>query len=393
MESTYASNRAATGGKSKILTNCQIWLIVTRKHLYDDLRPYTCFLEGCTFSQTPFPMRQQWSDHLELDHQLGPAWNSLECPFCLDLIKPGKTAVLSHFARHMEDVALVALPREVDPEDESEDPSESISNSESEDEPGSGPIKELEPQTMVEMPIFAFEDANVNEHESRAAMINPSLSEKNRHSADQEAANDLLESRTKEASRDSNVGPAQFYRNQEIGDNENPGNHGEREANKTGSLELNPTQIPIGVNQLDSYQKTPSDHLEPVSPAPPVAVPSSVPDSLPCPVPGCEAIFSGKFRRGNLRRHRRMLHEVDTYHGLKCGWDGCTKVYRRTDALKKHRERRHPRAGTELSVPNLRPRQEGAGSREPSPEQSNEKGNHKLAEEDDNIKTHRESDI
>jgi len=61
--------------------------------------------------------RQLWSNHLELDHKLGPNWDSFECPLCLELTEPGKSATLVHFARHMEDIALAALPREVESED------------------------------------------------------------------------------------------------------------------------------------------------------------------------------------------------------------------------------------------------------------------------------------
>lgn len=102
-------------------------LTASRKHLYLDLRPYTCLFQDCTFSQEPFVTRQLWSDHLELGHDLGPGWEAVHCPLCLDIIECGKSVVLSHFARHMEDIALASLPRDVESEVESgsEDGSES----------------------------------------------------------------------------------------------------------------------------------------------------------------------------------------------------------------------------------------------------------------------------
>jgi hypothetical protein len=39
---------------------------------------------------------------------------------CLESTPSGKSALLIHFARHMEDIALAALPREVESEDESD---------------------------------------------------------------------------------------------------------------------------------------------------------------------------------------------------------------------------------------------------------------------------------
>ncbi|EAT77002.2 hypothetical protein SNOG_15627 [Parastagonospora nodorum SN15] len=68
----------------------------------------------------PFANRQLWSQHLELDHQLGPSWESVVCPLCLEATDAGKSKMLIHFARHMEDIALAALPREVESDNESE---------------------------------------------------------------------------------------------------------------------------------------------------------------------------------------------------------------------------------------------------------------------------------
>jgi hypothetical protein len=96
-------------------------LIPRRKHLFNDLRPYTCIHHECTFSAHSFPDRQTWSNHLELDHKLGPEWQNATCPLCLEPTGIGKSAVLIHFARHMEDIALAALPRETESEDGSED--------------------------------------------------------------------------------------------------------------------------------------------------------------------------------------------------------------------------------------------------------------------------------
>lgn len=101
----------------------------SRKHLYLDLQPYTCLFAECAFSAQPFADRQLWSNHLELDHQLGPDWRSLNCPLCLESTEPGKSKMLIHFARHMEDIALAALPREVDDETEQESDGSSLHSS------------------------------------------------------------------------------------------------------------------------------------------------------------------------------------------------------------------------------------------------------------------------
>lgn len=99
-----------------------------RKHLYLDLQPYTCFYPNCSFSSMPFADRQLWSNHLELDHHFGPNWESVQCPLCLEATEAGKSKILIHFARHMEDIALAALPREVESDAESNAGSDDDSN-------------------------------------------------------------------------------------------------------------------------------------------------------------------------------------------------------------------------------------------------------------------------
>jgi hypothetical protein len=85
-----------------------------------DLRPYTCFFANCAFVDNPFSNRQLWVGHLEIEHGFGPAWEGTKCPLCLEHTESGKGAVLTHFARHMEDIALAALPRGVDSDVESD---------------------------------------------------------------------------------------------------------------------------------------------------------------------------------------------------------------------------------------------------------------------------------
>jgi hypothetical protein len=73
----------------------------------------------------PFLDRQLWSDHLELDHGFGPHWNSTQCNLCFQSTGEGKRTILSHFARHLEDVATSSLPRDVESDAESGTESES----------------------------------------------------------------------------------------------------------------------------------------------------------------------------------------------------------------------------------------------------------------------------
>jgi hypothetical protein len=94
-----------------------------------DLRPYTCFFANCAFVDNPFSNRQLWIGHLEIEHGFGPNWEDIQCPLCLEHTGSGKGVVLTHFARHMEDIALVALPRGVDSDVESDSETSSCSDS------------------------------------------------------------------------------------------------------------------------------------------------------------------------------------------------------------------------------------------------------------------------
>lgn len=103
-------------------------LTSARSHLYRDLQPYTCLYTECAFSLEPFRDRQIWSDHLELDHAFGPGWEGLKCPLCLEHTGIGKKKILAHFARHLEDIAVSSMPRDVDNDIESESMSSAENN-------------------------------------------------------------------------------------------------------------------------------------------------------------------------------------------------------------------------------------------------------------------------
>jgi hypothetical protein len=94
-----------------------------------DLRPYTCFFVNCAFVDNPFPNQQLWIDHLEIEHGFGPVWEGIQCPLCLEHTEDGKGVVLTHLASHMEDIALMALPRGVNSDKESDCKTSSRSDS------------------------------------------------------------------------------------------------------------------------------------------------------------------------------------------------------------------------------------------------------------------------
>lgn len=83
--------------------------MVSRKHIFDDIQPYVCFYENCTFGSKPFGTREHWTDHLVLEHKLAGSENYFNCPLCQQSVS-GRGAISGHLARHMVEIALSVIP-------------------------------------------------------------------------------------------------------------------------------------------------------------------------------------------------------------------------------------------------------------------------------------------
>jgi hypothetical protein len=91
-----------------------------RRHLYQDLRPYTCIFQSCVYRDTPFKNRDDWTDHIGIDHRMAPDWASILCPLCQKETGEGRSECSIHIATHLELIALDALPFECDSDNESD---------------------------------------------------------------------------------------------------------------------------------------------------------------------------------------------------------------------------------------------------------------------------------
>lgn len=130
-------------------------------HVFADLRPYICTFANCKIELAQFPTRAEWADHefsehrlicrwdcpecakqcdseiewkqhLELNHQrifIGSKYEAArtmayktrvrateneECPLCQVILGKPRREFVKHVGRHMEEVALMALPRDND---------------------------------------------------------------------------------------------------------------------------------------------------------------------------------------------------------------------------------------------------------------------------------------
>ena len=102
-----------------------------RKHLFTDLQPYVCPWDPCLGNTTTFRSRNTWINHLSQEHTLASHWNGSACPLCLENAGDGLGAVSVHIARHLEDIALAAIPRNVDSDNGSDSEGDTSTSAES----------------------------------------------------------------------------------------------------------------------------------------------------------------------------------------------------------------------------------------------------------------------
>lgn len=139
-------------------------------HVFADLRPYICTFSDCKDELAQFTTRAAWADHEFTEHRNDQTWNcpecsakladassweqhlheihrrvftgpqlhvarnaalkthpkpieTEECPLCRIVLGKQRRAFVKHIGRHMEEIALMVLPR--DTEEDSDDSSAS----------------------------------------------------------------------------------------------------------------------------------------------------------------------------------------------------------------------------------------------------------------------------
>lgn len=132
-------------------------------HFFADLRPYICTFANCNMELAQFPTLASWADHEFSEHRIIRWWDcfecakqcyseiewkrhlelghhrtfvgvkyhvaekmalktrvkaaeSEECPLCQAILGKSRREFVKHVGRHMEEIALMALPREFNEE-------------------------------------------------------------------------------------------------------------------------------------------------------------------------------------------------------------------------------------------------------------------------------------
>ncbi|KAJ9492054.1 hypothetical protein VN97_g1191 [Penicillium thymicola] len=92
------------------ITNRRAWA----RHVFNDLMPYMCVFPSCPTPHRLYESRREWFSHLQSQHSISETPNvHVDCPLCLSSLPSGKQ-LERHVGRHLEELALFALPRSED---------------------------------------------------------------------------------------------------------------------------------------------------------------------------------------------------------------------------------------------------------------------------------------
>ncbi|KAF2792055.1 hypothetical protein K505DRAFT_279517 [Melanomma pulvis-pyrius CBS 109.77] len=92
-----------------------------RKHVFKDLLAYSCIFEDCPSGAVLFDSSTAISAHLMSEHTTQMS----QCSLCSELVGCHTSSTLLHFTRHMEEIALAALPPIATSDIESDDSTDS----------------------------------------------------------------------------------------------------------------------------------------------------------------------------------------------------------------------------------------------------------------------------
>ncbi|KAL1981101.1 hypothetical protein VTN96DRAFT_3084 [Rasamsonia emersonii] len=80
------------------------------RHIFNDLMPYICVFPDCPTPSLLYASRREWYHHLQTKHSLqSDLETKVDCPLCREGV-PG-IGLQRHLGRHLEELALFAIPR------------------------------------------------------------------------------------------------------------------------------------------------------------------------------------------------------------------------------------------------------------------------------------------
>ena len=122
------------------------------RHIFRDLSPYTCVFSGCSIQRTPYDSRRDWYNHIQQRHLAGQdVEGSYNCPLCAEgpLLND---SFERHVGRHLEELALFVLPRDIEKDEVIYDESDDVyRESESEVDNPENNGSQLEPSSSADL--------------------------------------------------------------------------------------------------------------------------------------------------------------------------------------------------------------------------------------------------
>lgn len=96
-----------------IIRNQREWT----RHIFNELTPYICVFPNCPTPSLLYASRREWYHHLQTKHSLrSDLETKIDCPLCREGV-PG-IGLQRHLGRHLEELALFAIPRTNKDEDD-----------------------------------------------------------------------------------------------------------------------------------------------------------------------------------------------------------------------------------------------------------------------------------
>ena len=89
----------------EVINDDQTWA----RHLFQDIQPYSCILRSCVMPTAWYSSRRQWLAHIQQEHSPTLIAEQLQCTLCQEPVSD-RPALSKHVCRHLEDLALFALP-------------------------------------------------------------------------------------------------------------------------------------------------------------------------------------------------------------------------------------------------------------------------------------------
>ncbi|KIV77086.1 hypothetical protein PV11_08921 [Exophiala sideris] len=117
----------STGGKEFECPYCFFIITISDRnswvrHVFKDLMPYVCVFLECSVAYRLYDSRREWFQHLRTSHLREPTIGDNDCPLRCGATLPG-LSLERHLGRHLQELALFALPRTEEPDEG--DPNES----------------------------------------------------------------------------------------------------------------------------------------------------------------------------------------------------------------------------------------------------------------------------